>query len=221
MKEFLPILEKCALFEGIRSEDLLPMLTCLGARIAHFRKNQTVLFEGDDARVFGIVLSGSVQVMKEDLNGNSSLVSRSSVSELFCESFVCAGVESLPVRVVAAEETTVAFVDSHRLCTSCSNACAFHSRTIQNLLKVVSSRNLQLHKQMEITAKRTTREKLLAYLKAEAKAANSNSFTIPYNRQALADYLQVERSAMSAEIGKLRREGVLLSQRNQFTLLMP
>ena len=219
MKEFLPILEKCTLFEGICKEDLLPMLTCLGARLVHFKKNQTIFSEGDEANYLGIVLAGSVQVVKEDLNGNSSIVSRSAVSELFCESFVCAGVVSLPVRVVAAEETTVAFVDSRRICTSCSNACAFHSRTIQNLLKVVSSRNLQLHKQMEITSRRTTREKLLAYLMAEAKAADSNSFTIPYNRQALADYLGVERSAMSAELGKLQRDGVLTTNRNQFCLL--
>ena len=219
MKEFLPILEKCALFEGIRSEDLLPMLSCLGARVTRFKKNQTLFSEGDDAKFVGIVLSGSVQIVKEDYHGHRSIVSRAGAGELFCESFACAGEKTLPVSVVAVEDSAVVFIDSRRICVSCSNACAFHSRTVQNLLKVVASRNLQFHQQMEITAKRTTREKLMAYLLSEAKRAGSDSFSIPYDRQALADFLLVERSAMSAEIGKLRKEGVLESRKNQFTLL--
>ena len=219
MKEFLHILEKCALFEGIRTEDMLPMLGCLGARVSRFKKNQILFSEGDNAKFVGIVLSGSVQIVKEDYHGHRSIVSRAGAGELFCESFACAGVKTLPVSVIAAEDCAVAFIDSHRVCVSCSNACAFHSRTIQNLLKVLAERNLQFHQQMEITAKRTTREKLMAYLLSEAKRAGADSFTIPYDRQALADFLQVERSAMSAEIGKLRREGVLESRKNQFTLL--
>ena len=219
MKDFLPILEKCTLFEGIRREDLLPMLSCLGARVNQFKKNQILFSEGDDAKFVGIVLQGSVQIVKEDYHGYRSIVSRAGVGELFCESFACAGVAVLPVSVVAAEDCAVVFIDSRRICVSCSNACAFHSRTIQNLLKVVAGRNLQFHQQMEITAKRTTREKLMAYLLSQAKQAGSDSFTIPYDRQALADFLQVERSAMSAEIGKLRKEGVLESRKNQFTLL--
>lgn len=219
MKEFLPVLEKCALFEGIRREDLLPMLSCLGARVTCFKKNQTLFSEGDDAKFVGIVLEGCVQIVKEDYHGHRSIVSRAEVGELFCESFACAGEKTLPVSVVAAQDSAVIFIDSRRICVSCSNACAFHSRTIQNLLKVVASRNLQFHQQMEITAKRTTREKLMAYLLSEAKRAGSDSFSIPYDRQALADFLQVERSAMSAEIGKLRKEGVLESRKNQFTLL--
>lgn len=219
MKEFLPILEKCTLFEGIQTDDLLPMLSCLGARVTRYKKNQILFSEGDDARFIGIVLSGSVQIVKEDYHGHRSIVSRAEAGELFCESFACAGVKTLPVSVIATEDCAVAFIDSYRVCVSCSNACAFHSRTIQNLLKVVSERNLQFHQKMEITAKRTTREKLMAYLLSEAKLAGSDSFSIPYDRQGLADYLQVERSAMSAEISKLRKEGILESRKNQFTLL--
>ena len=219
MKDYLPILEKCALFDGIRAEDLLPMLSCLGAKLTQYKKNQIIFHEGDAARFVGIVLSGSVQIVKEDYHGYRSIVSRAETGELFCESFACAGMNTLPVSVVAAEDCAVIFIDSYRICVSCSNACAFHSRTIQNLLKVVSQRNLQFHQKMEITAKRTTREKLMAYLLSEAKRAGAASFTIPYDRQALADFLQVERSAMSAEISKLRNEGVLESRKNQFTLL--
>ena len=219
MEEFLPVLQKCTLFEGIRREDLMPMLSCLGAKVTYYKKNQIIFSEGEDARFVGIVLRGSVQIVKEDYHGHRSIVSHMAEGDLFCESFACAGVKVLPVSVVAAEDAAVIFIDSRRICVSCSNACAFHSRTIQNLLKVVSERNLQFHQQMEITGKRTTREKLMAYLLSEAKRAGADSFTIPYDRQALADFLQVERSAMSAEIGKLRKEGVLESRKNQFTLL--
>ena len=219
MKEFLSILEKCTLFEGIRQEDLLPMLGCLGAKLGRFQRNQIIFSEGDEAKYLGIVLSGSVQIVNEDFHGNRTIVSRAGEGELFCESFACAGVKTLPVSAVAAEDCVVAFVDSRRICVSCSNACAFHSRTVQNLLKVVSERNLQFHQKMEITAKRTTREKLMSYLLAQAKQAGSNCFTIPYDRQELADFLQVERSAMSAEISKLRADGILESKRNYFRIL--
>lgn len=219
MKEFLPVLEKCALFDGIRKEDLSVMLSCLGARVSRYKKNQIIFAEGDEAKFVGIVLAGSAQIVKEDFHGDRSIVSRVGPGELFAESFACADVAAMPVSVVAAEDCAVMLIDSRRITVSCSNACAFHSKTIYNLLRVVASRNLEFHQKMEITGKRTTREKLMAYLMAQAKQAGSNSFTIPYDRQALADYLQVERSAMSAEISKLRADGILESKRNHFTLL--
>ena len=124
MKEFLPILEKCTLFEGIHPDDLLPMLSCLGARVTRYKKNQILFSEGDDARYIGIVLSGSVQIVKEDYHGHRSIVSRTEAGDLFCESFACAGVKTLPVSVIAAEDCAVAYIDSYRVCVSCSNACA-------------------------------------------------------------------------------------------------
>lgn len=219
MKDFLPILEVCPLFEGVRKEDLPVMLTCLGGRVLRCGKGQAIFSEGDEAKLVGILLAGSVHIIKEDFNGDRSIVSRIGPGELFAESFACAGVASMPVSVVAATDCTYMLIDSRRLTTSCSNACAFHSKTIYNLLRIVATRNLEFHQKMEITSKRTTREKLMAYLLSEAKRAGSNSFTIPYDRQALADFLQVERSAMSAEISKLRADGVLESKRNHFRLL--
>jgi len=219
MKEFLTILEKCSLFAGIDREDIGAMLGCLRARVQSYGRQQTIFAEGDDACYVGILLSGSAQVVKEDFYGNRSIMTQVEPGELFGESFACAGVAQMPVSVVAQEPSQVMIIDSRCITVSCCNACSFHSRMIFNLLKIVAQRNLQCNQKIEITSKRTTREKLMAYLMAQAKLRGSNSFTIPYDRQALADYLGVERSAMSAEISKLRKDGIITTQKSSFTLL--
>ena len=219
MEKFFPVLESCSLFADIRREDIPGMLQCLGARPGQATRDQQLLSEGDAAKYVGILLSGSAHVVKQDYYGNRSIVARIEPGELFGESFACAGVAELPVSVVANEDCKFLLIDCQRITVSCSNACAFHSQMIFNLLKTVAARNLEFHQKLEITSKRTTREKLMAYLLSQAKAKGSNSFTIPYDRQGLADYLGVERSAMSAELGKLRRDGILTTDRSRFTLL--
>lgn len=219
MQEYQAILKSCPLFDGIDGQDMNAMLGCLGGRVLQVRKNQTVLAEGEKAEFVGIVLKGSAQIVKEDYFGNRSIVARVGVGEMFGESFACAGVSALPVSVVAVEDGSVMLIDCHRITVSCSNACSFHSRMIFNLLKIVATKNLIFNQKIEVTSKRTTRQKLMTYLLLQAKQHGSNAFTIPYDRQALADFLEVERSAMSAEIGKLRKEGVLETERNYFKLL--
>ena len=219
MQEYFDVLERCPLFAGIRREDWDGMLACLAPRVVKTKKNQILLSEGDPANYVGIVLAGSVQILKVDYYGNRSIVARAEPGELFGESFACAGAAELPVSVVADTEGAVMLLDCGRITTSCSNACGFHTRMIHNLLRVVALKNLQLNQKIEVTAKRTTRQKLMAYLVSQAKLQGSDSFRIPFDRQELADYLQVERSAMSAELSKLRAEGVLESKKNQFRLL--
>lgn len=219
MKKYLPVLSRCALFSGMCQDDLLAMLGCLGARVATVKKNQLILREGDPANSVGIVLTGAAQIIKEDYYGNRSIVARIEPGELFGESFACAGVEALPVSVEATEDGQVMLIDCRRITVSCTNACAFHSRMIYNLLRVVASKNLLFNQKIEITSRRTTREKLMTYLLAQAKLHSSDSFAIPYDRQALADYLGVERSAMSTEIGKLRKEGIIECEKRRFRLL--
>ena len=138
---------------------------------------------------------------------------------MFGESFACADVKRFPVSVVAVEDSQVLLIDSRRITVTCANACGFHNQMIFNLLKVVANKNLVLNQKIEITSRRTTREKLMAYLLLQAKIHRSDTFTIPYDRQALADYLEVERSAMSAEIGKLRRDGIIDCEKSTFRLL--
>lgn len=212
------VLANCALFEAIRPEDRGAMLGCLGAQALSVVKHQFIFREGDPADRVGIVLEGAVQLVREDYYGNRSILARIGPSGLFGEGLSCAGIPAFPVSAVAVEDSQVLLLDSRRITATCCNACSFHNQMIFNLLKVVARKNLMLTEKIEITSKRTTREKLMAYLLAQAKQHNSASFAIPYNRQALADYLEVDRSAMSAELSKLRKDGVIDYQKNHFHL---
>ena len=212
------VLQRSPLFDGIRQEDIPGLLACLGASHRKVGKQQYIMTEGEPATQLGILLSGSASIVNQDILGNRSIVSLVQPGQLFAESFSCAGAQTLPVSVVANEDTSVLLIDSRRITQSCSNACGFHNQMIYNLLQAVAARNLEFHQKLEITAKRTTRDKLMAYLLSQAKQAGSKEFTIPYDRQGLADYLGVERSAMSAELSKLQKEGVLKTDRSHFIL---
>lgn len=215
------MLSGCVLFEGVRLEDRIPMLSCLGANVIEVKKNQVIFSEGDPADTVGIVLEGSVQMIREDYYGNRSIVARIGPSGIFGESFACSDVPTFPVTMIAVEDSRVMLIASQRITVTCCNACEFHSRMIFNLLKIIANKNLVLTQKIDVTSRRTTREKLLAYLTAQAKTAGSDSFDIPYDRQGLADYLEVERSAMSAEISKLRKDGIIDCDRSHFRLLQP
>lgn len=219
MKQYLKILKKCSLFRDIKEEDLLALLGCLGAKVEHFDKKYTILAEGTAATWIGIMLSGSAQITRVDYDGNRSIVSGIEPSELFGESFACADIPAVPVSIIAGEPCEVMLINCQRILYSCSNACGFHQKMIFNLMKDLATKNMMFHQKLEILSQRSTREKLMTYLALRAKAANSNHFTVPFNRQELADYLEVDRSGLSAEISKLRREGVLESERNEFQLL--
>lgn len=221
MKNYFEILRKCPLFDRINDEELLAVLGCLGAKVEQFDKKYTIFAEGSPARYVGILLSGAAQVVQVDYYGNRSILAGVEPSEVFAETFACAEATALPVTVIAAEPCEVMLIDCHRLMHSCANNCGFHQQLIFNLMKGLATKNLLFHQRLEITSKRTTREKLLAYLMFQAKRAGSAYFEIPFDRQELADYLEVDRSGLSVEIGKLRREGVLESHRKQFRLLQP
>ncbi len=218
MKEFFGILKRCDLFAGIAEADLGGMLACLGADTVTVRKGNAVFSEGEPARYVGIVLEGTVQIVQDDYYGNRSILAQAGPGELIGETFACAGVSSLPVSVIACEDSTILRIDCCRITRSCSSACEFHNRLILNLLQVVAAKNLSFHKKLEITSQRTTREKLMAYLLWQAKEHHSSAFTIPFDRQGLADYLGVERSAMSAELSKLRKDGIIDFDRSHFTI---
>lgn len=219
MKKYLDVLKTVNLFRDIEESELEPLLSCLSAKEAHYEKGQTVFFSGESIERFGIVLSGQVQVVQDDYYGNRSILAKIGSGHLFGESFACAEIETLPVSVITTAESELLFIDCRRLAVPCAKACDFHSKLIRNMLNIVSIKNISLTQKIEFTSKRTTREKLLAYISTEAKKAGSSRFSITFNRQELADYLSVERSAMSAELSKLRDDGVLKFHKNQFELL--
>ena len=219
MKKYISVLKNCGLFKDIEEEHLIAMLGCLGAKVINVRKNESIFQEGTTAKFLGIILSGAVQMVQDDFYGNRTIVTQIGENRIFGESFACAGVTSLPVSFIASRDCEIMLIDCGRITNTCCNACTFHKQVIFNLLQLVAKKNLDFHQKIEITSKRTTREKLMAYLLSVAKQAGSNSFSIPYDRQGLADYLGVERSAMSAEISKLRGERIIKCQKNQFTIL--
>lgn len=219
MQKILDILEKCPLFDGISRQDLDAMLRCMGARRVQMQKDVPLLREGEAACFVGIVLSGAVQLIRTDYYGNRSVVSRVEQTQVFGEAYAFSDAQSLPVSVVPECDGSVLMMDGRRITGCCSNACDFHNRLIYNLLHLVALKNLMLHQKIEVTSQRSTREKLLTYLLTQAKLRGSDSFTIPFDRQALADYLEVDRSGLSAEISKLRREGILESNKSFFKLL--
>lgn len=219
MKKYISALKKCGLFQEIEEENLVAMLGCLGAKVSNVRKHEVIFQEGATARFLGIILSGAVQMVQDDFYGNRTIVTQIEENRVFGESFACAGVTSLPVSFIASKDCEIMLIDCSRITNTGCNACAFHKQIIFNLLQLVAKKNLDFHQKIEITSKRTTREKLMTYLLSVAKQTGSSSFSIPYNRQGLADYLGVERSAMSAEIGKLRKDGIIECHKNQFEIL--
>lgn len=212
-------LTKTKLFSGNSEEEIKVMLTCLGATEKFYGKGDTIYHEGDDITHMGMVLSGSVRMENDDLWGNTSILAHMSPGELFGETYACLPGEPLMVRVVAAESTHVLFLDAARLMKVCRNTCGHHARLIQNLLMSSAEKNINLSRRIFHTSSKTIRGRLLAYLSFQASRQNSREFTIPFNRQQLADYLSVDRSALSNELSKMQKEGLIKVEKNQFQLL--
>ena len=219
MQDYSETLQKCRLFAGVGPGDLKTMLNCLCAGQKAFRKNAFILRLGDKADSVGIVLSGAVHIIREDFWGRRKIVSRIETGGIFGEAFACAGTEKLPVGVTAGEKAEVMFIDIKRLVNPCSTPCVFHTKLIGNLAVILAGKNLTLLQKLEHITQPTTREKLLSYLSEQAGLARKNTFDIPFNREELADYLSVERSAMSAELSQMQTDGLLLYRKNHFELL--
>ena len=213
------VLKKCPLFNDIGEENLMRMLECMGARVISFDKKYTILAEGYPAKHIGIMLSGSAKTVQVDYYGNRSIVSGVEEADIFGDAFACAELKSVPVDIIADEPSEVMLIECDHILHTCSNNCGFHQQLIFNLMKELAIKNITLHQRIEVTSKRSTREKLMTYLMMQAKRANSSSFDIPFDRQELADYLEVDRSGLSAEISKLRSEGIIESSRKHFELL--
>ena len=218
MKNFFEILLKCPLFDGIEKSDLKSMIECLNGKTIDVMKGNPVFLEGTSARFFGVVLSGTVQVVREDYYGNRSIMTILKPGEIFAEAFSFAGLETMPVSVIAIRDSEVLLLDSRRVFTFCSNSCHFHSILLKNLLQEMAQKNLALSRKIRYMSQKSTKEKIMAYLLEQAKQNGSAEFVIPYDRQALADYLGVERSAMSAEISKLKKSGQIDTKGSWFCL---
>ena len=211
-------LKKTSLFRGTSEEELPILLDCLAPTTREYAKNELILRQGEDVSAVGLVLSGRAQVIEEDFWGNRSILADAWPGDLFAEAYAFLPGERLRVSVVAAEPTGVMLLDAKRMLEVCSSACRFHTRLVQNILAESARKNLALTRKVSHMSKRSTREKLLSYLSGQALGAGSDAFEIPFNRQQLADYLCVDRSAMSSELCKMRDEGLLVFDKNRFQL---
>lgn len=212
------LLSGAELFAGLNGEEIGRVLACLGAHTRAYTRGTVLCPAGGVTGFIGLVIKGSVRVEYQDAWGNRSLISQVGPGETYAEVFALLPGEPMPVSVVAASDCLVLRVQAAKLTQLCGESCAFHGQMIRNLLRIVSRRNAGLTRRMVHTAPKTIRARLMSYLSLEAARARSRRFDIPFDRQQLADYLGVDRSALSNELGKMRREGLLTTTKNRFEL---
>lgn len=207
------------LFSGIKKEDMGAMLSCTGYHINTYSKGQIIALENEQIRHVGIVLSGAVDMVKEDVWGNKALLARIGKEELFGESFACCEDNQSLVTFSAPEDTKVLFIPFHRIMHTCSMACEFHHKLVENMVRIIAGKNRELMKKVEVVSRKTLREKILAYLSYQSQRAENRYFEIPLSRQELAEYLCADRTALSRELASMKADGLIDYDKNMFRIL--
>ena len=211
-------LAKTPLFTGAAPAEIGAMLGCLEARERSYAAGERIHRMGDVIKTVGLVLEGSVRIECVDVWGNISVIGANGVGEMFGEAYAAVPDEPLMVDVVAAEDCRVMFLNLKKVLTVCSHACPHHARTSRNMTAIIARHSLELSRRIFHVAPKTIRGKVLAYLSDEAERAGAREFDIPFDRQQLADYLGVDRSALSAELSRMAKAGLLETRRSHFVL---
>lgn len=212
-------LSSTTLFRGITPEEIQTMMGCLQGITKEYPRGSIIHHFGECISTLGLVLSGSVSVENDDIWGNKTILDKIDVGNTFAENYACLPGEPLMVNIVAAEATEILFLNTDYMLRVCSRTCGFHNRLIHNMLTISAQKNLNLSRRSLHTGPKTIRGRLLSYLSHQAVHHGSREFDIPFNRQQLADYLNVDRSAMSNELSKMQKEGLIISERNHFRIL--
>lgn len=220
MKKFLPLLLDSELFSGMDSDSISSFLECMGAIVRKYSKDEIIFHMGDYTKQIAIILVGSVLTVKEDIWGRRHILAIIKSGETLAESFAAAKESILTVNAIANSDCELLFLNIDKMLSVCSAACDAHNRVIRNLISVLAEKNLMFNEKITHMSRRTTREKLLSYLSSEARKQKSLSFDIPFDRQQLADYLSVERAAMSVELSKLQKDGLLKTKNKHFELFI-
>lgn len=207
-----------AMFQNITKEDAESVLKCLAAVKRQYRKGEVVFHAGEKARAMGLVISGTVEIIRDDYWGNRQVLGTAKPGELFGESYACIPDAAFMVTVQAMEDSEILFLEVDKILTVCSSACEFHSRLIHNLLYILAGKNLMLTRKIDHMGQRSIREKVMAYLSFQAESKQSDCFEIPFNRQQFADYLAVDRSALSAELSRMQKDGIIKYEKNRFVI---
>lgn len=207
------------LFTGIADADFEGMLGCIGYHVKTYQKGEVIAFEEENINHVGVVLEGSVDMLKEDIWGNRTMLVRTYPQDIFGETFAC-GEDSLSmVTFAAAENCRVLFLSFSRVMHTCTHACQFHQTLIENMVKLIARKNRELMRKVEVVSKKTLREKILAYLSIQSQAQGSHRFEIPLGRVEWAEYLNADRSALTRELAKMKEEGILDYRKNSFEIL--
>lgn len=209
---------KTALFQGASKDEISAMLRCLNARTKNFSKGEYILRTGETADCVGLVLAGSVTIENDDIWGNRSILIHIGTGEIFAETYACIPGERLMINAIANEDTKILFLNISQILQTCPRSCAHHTTMIRNLLQISAQKNLALSRRILHTSSKSIRGRLLSYFSQQILQTGSRKFTIPFNRQQLADYLNVDRSALSSELSKMQKEGILTYKKNQFSL---
>ena len=217
MKEYPPILRSVKLFGGIDATGLDSMLDCVDARTRAYRKGRIILLAGDKPQHIGIVLNGQLHIVREDYDGNRSLIAVLAPGDIFAEALCFAAVEESPVTVIAEQDSSVLLLSYERIINTCPNSCSFHREFIRNMLELIAVKNLRLQSHMEILSLKSIRAKVMLFFESFA-AKRGREITIPLNREEMADYLCVERSALSHELARMKRDGLIEYKKNRFLL---
>ena len=207
------------LFHGIEQDNLPVMLGCLGYRMETYKKGEFISMEGEHLENIGLVVKGSVDMIKEDFLGNKTILMRMRQGSVFGETFICGSASLATVSFCAASDTEVLFLPFKRVMHTCTNACAFHHRLVENMVQLIADKNLELMRKVEVVTKKTLREKILAYLSQQAQLEGGSYFEIPLGRIELAEYVCADRSALTRELNAMKEEGLLDYDRNMFRLL--
>ncbi len=218
MQKYLPILKRTPLFQGLEQEEILSILNCLNATLQKKSEKEYIFRAGDTTDTMGLVVSGSTLIIQEDVWGHRNILSRCNPGDFFGEPYAATPNSILNISVVAETNCEIIMLNVRGILTTCASSCDYHQKLIRNLTGVLAQKILIFNDKITHISKRTTRAKLLSYLSTESIRHNSLSFDIPYDRQKLADFLCVERAAMSVELSKLQKEGVLKTKRNHFEL---
>lgn len=212
------LLMNTELFSGLTKEEIEETMGCFQFTKKQFNKGETIYHAGDVVHDIGLVISGNVNIESDDAWGNRSILENIGKGHVFAENYASLKEEPLLINVVAADKTEILFINITKLLTPCCNHCAHHNKMIQNLLSLAARKNLMLSRRIFHTTPKTIRGRLLSYLSTQATLHDSRYFTIPFDRQQLADYLGVDRSALSSELGKMKKDGLIDVHKNDFHL---
>lgn len=207
------------LFSGITPEDRKALLDCITYRIANVKKGEMISLEEEQIQQIGIILSGSVDIIKEDVWGSKTLLLRLGKDEMFGETFACGEDNHSVVTFFAPENAEILFLPFYRVMHNCTMACVFHHRLMENMVGIIAKKNRDYLQKIEIISKRTIREKLLTYLSFQAQVQESRYFELPLGRVELAEYLCVDRSALTRELAKMKQDGLIDYDKNCFRIL--